>query len=95
MEHQIIETGALIPSSSSHWELNLILLELSDIARKEAQIDVLARLLRLEELEADLSFRVFVCHLRGQKRDHVPGESATNRTCDLGLVDWLVVLWTH
>ena len=95
MEHNAIEPCALVLSSTHQLELELTFAELRYVAADVAKVDVLAALLRFEELDSNLALRIFVRQLRGQDRDQVPGEAPAQAACDLALVDGLVLAWAH
>ena len=95
MEHNAVEPRALVLTSTHQLELDLTFAELSYVAANVAKVDVLAALLRLEELDSNLALRVLIRQLRGQDRDQVPREAPAQAARDLALVDGLVLAWTH
>ena len=95
VEHNAVEPRALILTSTHQLELKLTFAKLSYVAADVAKVDVLAALLRLEELDSNLALRVLIRQLRGQDRDQVPGEAPAQAARDLALVDGLVLAWAH
>ena len=95
MEHNAVEPRALVLTSTHQLELDLTFAELSYVAANVAKVDVLAALLRLEELDSNLALRVLIRQLRGQDRDQVPREAPAQAARDLALVDGLVLAWAH
>ena len=60
VEYKVFETCGLVLAAPHQVELQLALFELCDVARKEAQINVLSALLRLEEFHPNFSLWVLV-----------------------------------
>jgi hypothetical protein len=95
VEVQVLKANRLVTTPACQLMLNLALAELRHIEAAIAQVDVLATLLRLKELKANLSLRVLVGQFRGEDRDEVPPKAAIDTALNLTLVDGLVVVRAH